>query len=190
MNTSFFFKKVSMVLFLSLLIIVYLTLSCKNNNSINKENIIKNFIGKTIDLPDSLLLLKNNKIDTINIDRYNSDTQIISFIDGRCKVCVNKLLSLIEAKRRLNKEVTNVPEYLFIVYSENYNYFMEKFYPLLNHSQPILLLSDISFLEQKQLPGLGSYKTFLTINDTIRVVGNPSGNKELTNLYKKVINKH
>ena len=172
------------------IILFCIIVKCKDDKNDEQEKIIKNLVGMEMELPDSLVSLENHELDTININHFDSDIQMLSFIDGRCGVCVKKLSALITLKTKLNKSLLKSPDYLFFVYTEDYSHFKEKYYPLLDNSQPIIIQSDLSFLDENPLPGLGIYRTVLTINDTIRVVGNPSGNKELTNLYKKVINKH
>lgn len=184
-------RKIGYISFiLGIAILFSFIVKCKNNKIDEQEKIIKNLVGLEMELPDSVLLLKNYELDTININQFDSEFRIISFIDGRCGVCVKKLSALMELKKKLNKSLLKSPDYLFFVYTEDYSHFKKKYYPLLNNSQPIIIQSDLSFLDENPLPGLGIYRTVLTVNDTIRVVGNPSGNKELTNLYKKVINKH
>lgn len=178
---------ISFFLFSLVSLLICIELSCENREKVKQEKIIKNLIGEKINLPDSIVFLKNYELDTIKIQQFESNIKIISFIDGRCGVCIKKLKGLIELKKKFNKNFPKSVDYVFFVYTQNYDFFKEKYYPLLDIEQPIII-SNLSFLDKHPLPGLGVYKTVLTINDTIKVVGNPIGNKDLEELYENVIN--
>lgn len=156
---------------------VSIFLSC--NKSQKEEEIIDNLFGKEMVLPKNIVVLENFDLDTIPVSQFNSDIQIVSTIDGRCPACINRLSELMNVKKRIDQKTDQQIDFLFFVYTQEFEVFEKEYYSLLDCTIPIIIQKDLSFLEKNPLPGFGVYQTVLTINDKIRLVGNPAINTEL-----------
>ena len=171
-----------------LLLIILIHLGCNNNKS--ESEIINNLFGKEFNLPDHIVLFEKYEMDTVSIQYFKSNIKIISIIDGRCPACIKELNNFINVKTRIQRKTNSSIDYLFFIYTEDFKMFTQNFYPLLDFDSPILLTKDLSFLEKDHLSGFGKYRTVLTINNKIKLVGNPAVNKQLEDLYIDEINNY
>ncbi len=182
-------RNISSLLFVIIIAIPLFLNGCINSGKKKEKQIIQNLMDKNFPLPDSIVILDNYHLDTTSIQYFNSNSKIISLVDGRCPACINKLSKLIEAKRRLERKTNKEIDFLFLVHTKNFKTFKNNFYPVLDPETPVIIQKSLSFLEENPLPGFGVYQTVLTVNNKIRLVGNPAINKDLEKLYLDEINK-
>jgi hypothetical protein len=184
-----FIRKTPNLFFVIIIAILFLLNGCTNSGKKEEKQIIQNLMGKVLPLPDSIVTLDNYSLDTTSIRYFNSNIKIISLVDGRCPACINKLSKLIKAKKRLENKANKKIDFVFLVHTKNFKTFKNNFYPVLDPETPIIIQKDLSFLEENPLPGFGVYQTVLTVNNKIRLVGNPAINEDLESLYLDEINK-
>ncbi len=163
--------------------------TCKKENK-EERKIIENLHGKTFPFPEEVIVFNNPLLDTISISHFDADIKIVSTIDGRCGACVEHLSELMEVKKKIEQNSKYDIDFLFFVFTKDFATFKKEFYPLLENEEPVIIQKDLSFLEENPLPGFGVYQTVLTINNEVRLVGDPAFNKELEKLYIDEINSY
>jgi hypothetical protein len=177
------------VLFIYFLLII----SCKNisQQSIKSDQVVDNFIGKTLLIPDRLKCYYPN--DSTLVDStiiFSAPLKVVSAIDGSCGACI-ETLSLWKKFIEIYKLRPNDISFLLIIESasgfETFNWIIGQ-KKLTDY--PVFLDIDNTFSSLNHLPQSKIYHTFL-INKKkeILLIGDPLRSKQLEELYHKSIDR-
>ncbi|MDE6239318.1 MAG: DUF1573 domain-containing protein [Muribaculaceae bacterium] len=160
---------------------VALISGCRSENATH-ANIISEWIGREIMMPNSLVYLI--KDDTINFDLNRADFKIVNFIDSTgCTTCRmkldqwNELISEFKALNDIDIEV------LSIVNTKNIKGLMAKlgYYHFLS---PIVIDTDNTFYLANNLPSNTEHHCFLLDSkNRVVAIGNPVLNPKIKDIY-------
>jgi hypothetical protein len=181
-------KQIIMPLFL-LLIMNFCLLSCKNNNTIKTEHIVKEWIGKTIKFPDSNLVEIINPDTTEIEDIRNKDYKVLIYIDStgctKCKLNIHLWNIYIE-------EYGAKTDFLFYFYPKNKDILLSMLKSeqlngrKLNSRIYIDIAGEINKLNQFHNENM--FQCFLLDkNNKVLLVGNPVHNHKIWELYHNTI---
>lgn len=151
---------------------------------------IDKLYGKTLVLPDTLNILYHNQLMPCKkTNLLHGELFIVSRISGTCARCVHNLK--IWEEELINHVDTSRIKFLFYIYSDDYKYFKNIFYPEINHDYPLLIDTKDSFIVLNKLTEYDSrFHTFLLDeNHNIKLVGSPLFNNEMKELYFREIEK-
>lgn len=169
-----------------LLIFFTIVIACKHSET---EKILNSLVGQRVILPKNMIVLKENLIyynDTFNL--IKKDLKIITHIYGSCGVCINNLNKWKNVLDTL-KDFKNI-SLLFIVYTDNIDYFKKLFYPEIKLNYPLIIDTLNFFYKSNKLYNYENihYQTFLVDKDNkIILVGNPAISQKVRDLYLKTI---
>ncbi len=182
------------IFFISILILFTIS-SCKLFRQENEANRLKRiyqeFLGKKLDLPDSVFILDRNCIQKKNnIDLNNrNQLKIITRIDGNCGKCINDI-------KRWNEEIIKKIDTSFVnihifIYTDNPSYFTKHICPEIAIDYPLLIDTLNRFVISNDLPRFDNrfHSFLLDKNNNIILIGSPLHNSDLKTLYLGEIEK-
>jgi hypothetical protein len=183
---------ITVVLILCLLYLFWGCNSKNKNNSTVPENkqIVEEWIGKKIILPDSLtVLFKDTLFPFYSSKFYKTNTiKILTPIDGGCHVCLHQLdkwNNLIK-KAKKNEEL----DILFYITGTTVKHFKNEFYHKINIDYPLIIDTNLKLHKINNFPFQKKYQTFLLDRKKqVKVIGNPVFNSKIKDLYLNELKK-
>jgi hypothetical protein len=170
---------------LSIVLLVIILISCNRNN--NKQ-FIKERMGSYLSLPEIKKLLYKDSLYKNNIPLDKTALKITTFIWGDCHVCIKDLKKWEKFYNfaKNNKEV----QINFYLYATDIKLFRNTLYPDEIHKFPLIIDQNFQYMEQNNLPQNNkNFQTFLLdSNNKVILIGNPTTNKKLKELYLEEIN--
>jgi hypothetical protein len=174
------------------IILIPIFLSCNSKKNDKKEYIEKElilFLDSKISIED-VGLIPINLADSIMMKDYlSSKYKIYSFVDSmNCSSCqIVRLRKWKDLFKNLNPKLSPI----IIIFNTQDVLNVKKYMELYGLDFPYFLDFENKFKQvNKQIPKKGAFRTFLTRNDTVIVVGNPINNKKIEKLYRTEISKH
>jgi hypothetical protein len=164
------------------LILEFCFLSCKDENAIKTERIVKEWVGKTIKFPDNILV-EIIKTDTIE-DIRDKDFKILIYTDStsctRCKLHINLWNIYIE-------EYGSKTDFLFYFYPKNKDTLLSLLKSeRLNYRIYIDSTDEINRLNQFNKEHI--FQCFLLDkHNKVLLIGNPANNHKIWELYHNII---
>jgi len=149
-----------LIIFSCLIGIVFINDSCKKQN--NKRQEVEKYLGKQIQIPrDSVLILQNDSIvPTEKFNFHSNKIKIVSRINDKCHICVHLLD---QWKQEFLKRYKDRPfQFVFYLYTDNYELFKRKFYYRISGTYPLLIDTTNAFIRANNLPEMDKrFHTFL-----------------------------
>ena len=171
------------------IMLIPLFLSCNSKKKEMKEYIEKElilFLYSKISI-EEVGLIPVNLTDSIMMKDYlSSKYKIYSFVDSMdCSSCqIVRLRKWKDLFKDLNSKLSPI----IIIFNTQDVLNVKKYMDLYGLDFPYFLDFENKFKKvNKQIPQKGIFRTFLTRNDSIIVVGNPINNKKIEKLYRKEI---
>ncbi|MDR0605734.1 MAG: hypothetical protein LBG80_15685, partial [Bacteroidales bacterium] len=178
-----------MKLKLSLLIVFFLlnSVACKNRKTSEADHIVKEWIGKQIQLPDikPIIPYLRMKKDTVLLKSDDKEYKILLYIDSTgCTKC-NLNLNIWESYiKELNFKV-NFMFYFHPKTEEGLVFFLkhERF------AYPVYVDNQNKLYKLNRFPQNPIFHCFLLdSNNKVISIGNPTNNPKIWELYKRIIN--
>lgn len=172
------------------LIFLLFLISCNFSSNENKEwkkhveAIINSWKGKTIILPDTLMVVdKDNSLQKRCLREFQSKFKIVTFIDASCSACLNNF-SYWEAFIDESKLKRCDCDFLVFVNIDKLEWMDIR---SLKFTYPFIIDSTCQFVEKNCIYDK-RFQTFL-VNEKneVIVIGDPTVNKELGILYKDIL---
>lgn len=168
---------------LGVIIIAVTSCSYRKNSQID---VLTSFDGKEIIFPDNLEIVINGT--PLNCEFYGDTYTIVTYVDSsNCTSCKMRLLRWSDIIHELNSICEENVGFVMIVNSNDNAEVNE----IINRDKflyPIALNGSESFYEINSLPDDDKYHTFLLNSDNeVVVIGNPTINPKIKELYKKVV---
>lgn len=153
------------------------------------ENIVETWYNKSIDLPDSLLILENGQKNLTETSIcFDAELKILSIIDSECSSCIISRLMFWDEFLKKTENTTGFK--LLLVYNGPNIYFSKVLIEDTGVPIPIILDKNSVILNNNALFDHSSYRTVLLDNkNKITLIGDFFGRKELEKLYLKEIQK-
>jgi hypothetical protein len=172
------------ILFLSIFYCLIIC-SCSNSNQTEKQSIsqiIKKWQGKELFLP------QNKQISNNNISRNAPKLKIVSYIDGKCGVCVSDLKKWKTVIEDF-KSYKNI-DYVFYINTLDFDAFSKFINKDGSYPIPLVNDSDNVFFERNALEKIKLFQTFLLgEKNEVILIGNPLFSEKLKALYLQEIKK-
>lgn len=164
-------------------IISIIFISC-NTKEQEARQIVKQWLGKEIILPDSL---KGSQQDSLWRNMLNKDFKILTFIDTNdCTECRLKLYEWKKHIQSIDSFHSN-HSFIFIVHAKDYH-LIETIKKKNKFNYPIIYDYKNKIGSINQFPPNPHFQTFLLDrNNKVILIGNPINNTQLWNLYKQII---
>lgn len=173
---------------LAVIIVCLLSHSCKKDNEkIKIESIVKEWTGKKIIFPESIPCISLDK-DTTCISPQSTPYKILVYVDSTgctsCKLHLYKWNTLI---REVEREISDLVNFQF--------YFQPKDKKELtflfrrdDFNHPVYIDEENKLNKYNNLPTDDRFQTFLLDeNNKVVLIGNPTANTKIWELYKKTI---
>jgi len=172
---------------LLLLTITSCTESTQKEKRNELEKIVKHWIGKKIEMPDSIFILRDAILSFPKENPLEKENQkILTCISGDCEKCIYNLNDWVVFLDSIN--LGNKLQLVVIILSSDINQFVREF----NHRIPpsVVAYFDIKFkfLTEYNFPQSWEMRTFLLDNhNKVVLIGNPLHNSTLKKLYLQKI---
>jgi len=174
-----YFEKVLYVIIISIIHSFFL-LGCSNYSRELKRT-FKDYNGKQIILPDSIMLIVNSKEIPLTYSNPNS-LRIVSYINGNCSDCLQRLYEWEKLYNDYQETLEDISLLLFIT-ANNYIY-IESIIEKNKFSFPVIYDTDNLYIKMNEFSVDFQFKTFL-IDDSNKIlcIGNPTSTPELRAVY-------
>lgn len=150
----------------------------------NVESTINNWKGKSIILPDSLIIIdKENSIQRMYLEEFQSKFKIVTFIDADCSVCLNNFSYWNTFINESNSKKYDCDFLIFV----NINKSQWMNIRTLKFAHSFIIDSACQFVEKNQLWDKRFQTTLINDKNEVIIIGDPTVNKELGELYKNVL---
>jgi len=173
------FTKLYWILF----IISAIFFSCQPNKGV--EQIVKEWQGKEILIPDGNLTYCVLGHDTCCTDLWDKPYKILTYIDSigcsACQLGLHQWMVLIDSCKQLQLDVT----FVFVIHSDDFMQ-LTRDVQFFGFDYPLIYDYQNSFDKINHFPL--SYRTFLLDKaNKVKILGSPINNPRIWELYKKVI---
>lgn len=147
---------------------------------------VTKWIGKEMYIPDNILMGNIYSIDTFHVSKMKKGKKIVTYIDVGCSACLinfsfwNKFVEESE-----NKGINC--DYLIYI-----NTGKESLEPIneLGFHHPVLLDTGLLFINKNNIRDKRFQTALLNENNEVILIGDPSVNEKLRELYMNVLKKH
>ena len=165
--------------------------SCKKNKQ--KEDamtVVKEWTGKEIIFPKGLTCTSMGK-DTTCVDLHSDNYKILFYVDSLgCTSC--RLQQLTEWKKIINESDTvfsNPPEFIFIFQPKHKDEReLHQIFRNIGFRYPVFIDKENEIDKLNNFPSKPEYQCFLLDKDNkVVIVGNPSVNRGIWDLFKRII---
>jgi hypothetical protein len=154
-------------------------MSCENKKT--AEDILREWIGKTVLFPDIEPVYLN---DTMNTDNQIKNYKILLYVDSTgCISCKLRLYIWIACIEELESKV----DFIFYFNPKNKDQFL-KYLKQENLNYPVYIDTHDSLNKLNKLPVNPMFQCFLLDkNNRVLAIGNPADNFKIWKLYKQII---
>ena len=165
---------------------VILASSCQMSRKDYIKGIVKEWQGKEILIPEDEMVVKFLGRDTLCVDLWSKPYKIFTYIDSigctSCQLNFDPWKELIALCQIQQLDVS----FLFVIHSSNFENFDDEV-RFFEFDYPLIYDYKNSFDKINNFPP-SPYRTFLLDKDNkIQVIGSPTNNSRIWELYKKVI---
>ena len=163
--------------------------SCKDIRRESAEKIVKEWTGKEIKFPQELYCTSMGR-DTICVDLYSNNYKILLYVDSIG--CTSCRLKLQEWKKIINEADTvlskSVEFIFFFQPKQKDERDLQQIFKSNGFKHPVFIDKKNVIHRLNNLPSSPEYQCFLLDKDNkVVIVGDPSTNKGIWALFKKVI---
>ena len=163
--------------------------SCKDIQYENATKIVKEWTGKEIKFPQGLSCTSMGT-DTTCVDLYSDNYKILLYVDSLgCTSCRLKLPELKKIINESDSVFSNPPEFIFFFQPKQKDE-RELQHILKNNGfrHPVFIDKENEINKLNKFPSKPEYQCFLLDkNNKVVIVGDPSVNRGIWDLYKRTI---
>ncbi|MDR0661525.1 MAG: hypothetical protein LBG19_12240 [Prevotellaceae bacterium] len=151
------------------------------------EAIVEKWSGEKMPLPDSMYIISFGTLDQYDITQKGNTLKVATFVDGSCSACMVNLAFWKDFMIKIYKERKDCRFYFFIDLPE-YNT-QENTNPLLEvgFECPWILDLGHSYFQKNEIYDPRLQTVLLNKNDEVILIGDPTLNEGLAQLYYDVI---
>ncbi|WP_455962195.1 DUF1573 domain-containing protein [Bacteroides bouchesdurhonensis] len=173
----------------TLILFLYLAISCHDSKKNQLSNLVKEWSGKEIQFPSHLTFTVQGK-DTVNFDYLHSTYKIIMYADSMgclsCKLQLSKwktFMQEVDSLRDQNKAVS----FVFCFFPKN-RQMLQNVLCYEHFVHPVCIDAQDEFNKLNHFPSEIAFQTFLLDRDNrVIAIGNPIRNPKVKELYLKLI---
>ena len=176
------------ILTIQILVIIHFS-SCKNVQYEDAAKIVKEWTGKEIKFPKGISCTSMVK-DTTCVDLYSNNYKILLYVDSNG--CTSCRLNLAGWKKIINESDTvfsNTPEFIFFFQPKKRDEReLQQIFKSKGFRHQIFIDKENEIDKLNRFPSKPQYQCFLLDkNNKVVIVGDPSLNKGIWDLFKRII---
>ena len=163
--------------------------SCKDLQRENAAKIVNEWTGKEIKFPEGITYTSLGK-DSTYVDLYSDNYKILLYVDSiGCTSCRLKLFEWKKIINESNTTFSNPVDFIFFFQPKQKNEReLQQIFKGNGFKHPVFIDSKNEINRLNKFPSKPEYQCFLLDNDNkVIIVGDPSTNKGIWALFKKVI---